>query len=82
MNIAKDIIRRHMNDGWIPVEERLPEEEYCTVLCVTDKNYYCVAVYNEKYGFRTGDINVEGAIIAWQPLPELHHLEEIEKRSK
>ena len=26
LNIAKDIIRKHMNDGWIPVEERLPEE--------------------------------------------------------
>ena len=23
---AHDIIRKHMNDGWIPVEERLPEE--------------------------------------------------------
>lgn len=22
---VKDIIRKHMNDGWIPVEERLPE---------------------------------------------------------
>lgn len=21
----KDIIRKHMNDGWIPVDERLPE---------------------------------------------------------
>lgn len=56
--------------GWIPVEERRPEEEYCTVLCVTDKNYYYVVVYNEKYGFRTGGINVEGAIIAWRPLPD------------
>lgn len=36
MNIAKDIIRKHMdgkdsnaptNDGWIPVGERLPEEK-------------------------------------------------------
>lgn len=27
LNIAKDIIRKHMNDGWIPVEERLPNEE-------------------------------------------------------
>lgn len=26
LNRAKEIIRRHMNDGWIPVEERLPEE--------------------------------------------------------
>lgn len=24
--LAKDIIRKHMNDGWIPVEERMPEE--------------------------------------------------------
>lgn len=23
---VKEIIRKHMNDGWIPVEERLPEE--------------------------------------------------------
>ena len=26
LNIAKRIIRKHMNDGWISVEERLPEE--------------------------------------------------------
>ena len=26
-NTIKDIIRNHMNDGWIPVEERLPEEK-------------------------------------------------------
>ena len=27
-NQAKEIIRKHMNDGWIPVEERLPEDLY------------------------------------------------------
>ena len=26
-NTIKDIIRNHMNDGWIPVEERLPDKE-------------------------------------------------------
>lgn len=26
MRNAKEIIRKYMNDGWIPVEERLPEE--------------------------------------------------------
>lgn len=26
-NQAKDIIRKHMNDGWILVEERLPDKE-------------------------------------------------------
>lgn len=25
-NRAEEIIRKHMNDGWIPVEERMPEE--------------------------------------------------------
>ena len=24
---AREIIRKHMNDGWIPVEEALPDEE-------------------------------------------------------
>lgn len=26
LNVAKGIIRKHMNDGWIPAEERLPEK--------------------------------------------------------
>lgn len=65
---AEQIIRKHMNDGWIPVEERLPEKEYTTVLCVTDKNYYFVGVYNRKKRFRTGDIYAEGKVIAWMPL--------------
>ena len=25
LRMAEDIIRKHMNDGWIPVDERLPE---------------------------------------------------------
>ena len=30
LEATKQIIRKHMNDGWIPVEERLPEyEERC-----------------------------------------------------
>lgn len=57
------------NGGWIPVEERLPEMEYDTVLCVTDRNYYVVAVYTREDGFRTMDISVYGEIIAWHPLP-------------
>ena len=26
VDVVKEIIREHMNDGWIPVEECLPEE--------------------------------------------------------
>ena len=41
--LAKEIIRKHMNDGWIPVEERIPEvpddmeDEYCPEFNVTIK---------------------------------------------
>ena len=70
INRIVDIIRKHINDGWIPVEERLPEKEYDTVLCVTDQNYYFVGVYNQEYGFRTGDIEAEGKVVAWRPLPD------------
>ena len=28
INRIVDIIRKHMNDGWIPVEERLPKEPH------------------------------------------------------
>lgn len=27
LSIAKSIVRKYMNDGWIPVEERLPEDD-------------------------------------------------------
>lgn len=61
--------------GWIPVEERLPEKEYDTVLCVTDRNHYFVGVYNQEYGFRTGDIDAEGEVSAWRPLPDPYQSE-------
>ena len=47
---AEDIIRKHMNDGWIPVEERLPEES----------GYYRVTVKNTELG----DITEETAWFA------------------
>ena len=82
--LVNKIIRKHTkdntdgkndNNGWIPVEERLPEEEYYPALCVTNENYYCVAVYNKTHGFRTGDICTVGEIVAWHPLPELYRPE-------
>ncbi len=57
------------NDGWIPCSERLPQYDYDTVLCVTDTNFYAVMVYTKEYGFRSGDLDFNGEIIAWQPLP-------------
>lgn len=71
---AKKIIQKHMNDEWIPCSERMPDKEYDTVLCVTDINHYFVGVYNREFGFRTGDIDADGNVIAWHPLPEPYKL--------
>ena len=71
---CQDIIRKHMNDGWIPVEdEEHRPEEYEAVLCVTEDGYYFTAVYNKEFGFRTDDIGVDGEAVEWcsfQPRPE------------
>lgn len=48
---CQDIIRKHMNDGWIPVEERMPEES----------GYYRVTVKNKELG----DITEETAWFAY-----------------
>lgn len=77
----EQIMELKERDVWIPVEERLPEKEYDTVLCVTDKNYYLVCVYNKEIGFRTSDLGMEGEIVAWRPLPDLYP-EQITKLQK
>ena len=32
---VRDVIRKYMNDGWIPVEERLPENDDFVLVTVT-----------------------------------------------
>ena len=32
------IIRKHMDDGWIPVEERMPEDDHYILLSFTNFN--------------------------------------------
>lgn len=39
MRMAEDIIRKHMNDGWIPVDERLPEKNEYFVETSGDKDF-------------------------------------------
>ena len=73
MKVAKKIIRNHMNDGWIPVEDRLPEEGQ--EVWVTE-NTGCVrrGTYTEAFGFgmRKGFICSDGFmcignVLAWKP---------------
>ena len=83
-----DIIRKHMNDGWIPVEERLPDEktnpvtldfyEYQTTAKfgdITDVRYY-------KYGnghWWHGPGIVDQYVIAWRDNPEPYCAERMKK---
>lgn len=74
---VEKIIRKHINDGWIPVEERLPEvpddieDEYCPEFNVTIKGASRATTL--KYspdGTWFDDSGQVYVVIAWQPLPE------------
>ena len=77
LNIAKDIIRKHMNDSWIPVKKELPEEpkenpvfdDKPLELYLVDMggSYPLRAFWNGKQ-FTDGWSILK--VIAWQPLPE------------
>lgn len=79
-------IRKHMNDGWIPVEERLPEEEV-SVLAQWEKydKYLNVKLIYldvmwlddaEKKVFETINGVPNGKVTAWRPLPEPYRPEQ------
>lgn len=58
----------HCRPMWIPVEEKLPEEQglYLVTIKSGDKYYIDTDLYNTLYkkGFRTPNVT------AWMPLPE------------
>ena len=55
---AERIIRKHMNDGWISVEEP-PKKDYTAVFAVDKHDYYFVAVYDKEHGYRTNDVGAD-----------------------
>lgn len=73
--VVRDIIRKHMNDGWIPVEKRLPEDGK-SVLCCSDDERMMIGVLHKEYYVDFGITVAENYnqimhdVIAWQPLPE------------
>ena len=79
LNLAKDIIRKHMNDGWIPVEKQLPKGRINPMTNdfyeyqVTAKFGFDTDVRSYKFGnghWWHGPAIVDKYVIAWQPIPE------------
>ena len=94
LSIAKSIVRKHMNDGWIPVEERLPKRTLDEKMNKSYKKYLVfidsvdgwdidIAVYdfwNDKKWREVHDGYGEiENVIAWRPLPEPYRPERSRK---
>lgn len=78
--LVNQIIRKHMNDGWIPVEERLPEEKKSVLVQWEkyDRHLNVTLTYldvmwledEEDVVFETINGIPNGRVIAWRPLPD------------
>ena len=89
--MSKKIIRKHMNAGWIPVEERLPTmEEYQKEdgrFILDDGNRRCAGYFDVYTGrfysywhitaYRA-ELHENNRIVAWRPLPEPYRTERSE----
>ena len=83
----RDYFRKHMNDGWIPVEERMPEEKANPELQdfyeyqVTAKFGEVTDVRHYKFGnghWWNGPGIVDKYVIAWRERPYPYHPERSE----
>ena len=94
INRIADIISKHVNDGWIPVEERLPMrtldekinesyQKYLVFIDGVDGWDIDIAVYdfwNDKKWREAHDGYGEiENVIAWRPLPEPYRPERSEE---
>lgn len=68
-----NIISEHMNDGWIPVEKRLPEETRTYIVAALSgmKNAITLAIWkNESKRFYITGESENYKVVAWRHLPE------------
>ena len=71
--VCKNIIRKHMNDGWIPVSIRMPEKAGTYIINVLDGERDIVTFAKWQNRYKRFDMTGARAywrIIAWRPLPE------------
>ena len=88
------IIRKHMNDGWISVYDKLPEDDVDVLITyadIGDENYTDICITTYGYAYLGGNkldfkewrspfeyFRSNYKVIAWQPLPEPYHPEAAE----
>ena len=77
MQLAISALEKQEKDRWIPVTERLPEENGTYMACYEDATVL-LDWFNGKWFFYRTNPAVEetGTIIAWRPLPEPYTEEE------
>lgn len=89
------IIRKHMNDGWISVEERLPEDDVNVLITyadIDDDQYVGIDITNYGYAYLGGNkldykewrspfeyFKTYYKVIAWRHLPEPYRPERSEE---
>lgn len=74
-------IRKHMNDGWIPVDDRLPEDG--TYLCTLAGELCGIEEpFTGMCGIENGIWDEPDCVIAWRPLPEPYRLERSRENEK
>ena len=77
-NAAAEIIRKHMNDGWIPAEEK-PAEDGFYVATMSGARVDQEEPFVGLAEFEDGEwVDGDDVIIAWRPLPEPYHPERSE----
>ena len=80
---CQDIIRKHMNDGWIPVEDAQPEVDgfYIATMDgeIVDQEEPFTGLAEFENGKWIDDEDDYRCVIAWRPLPEPYRPERREQ---
>lgn len=93
---VREVLEEHMNDGWIPVERELPEDDIEVLVTYTDiddDNYTHITITIYGYAYLGGNkldfkewrspfeyFKSNYKVIAWQPLPEPYRTERNEEK--